>query len=200
MQAMTLVRQNDATAAPVGRESLTWARSSGSRKSLVEALACRATVAKAFPSKMFREEQQATTTDPARRARLAAETSDSRWKAEEAKTEGLRNASGTSWSDRRPRVLPPPDVWAEGQIDLGALPRLPPPDQWSESDAEAASDALSNLYYRAALKICDDAATAASRREGAPVDDDAHVPDDYARYILEGASTPTTSARDVANA
>jgi hypothetical protein len=118
--------------------------------------------ARLFPCEMLWEEQQAAATDPARQARLAAEASCSRWRAEDAETERVRNATNTNWSDRRPRVLPPPDVWAEGQIDLGALCHLPPPDHWSESDVEAAAVALSNPYYSAARKICDNA----SDREG----------------------------------
>jgi hypothetical protein len=151
---------------------------------LVEALACCATVSKAFPSELLREEQRATTTDPAHRAHLQAEAAVPGWKAEEAKTEGLRNATRTLWSDRRPRTLPPPDVWAEGQIDLSALSHLPPPNNWSNSDVEAAADALSNLYYSAARKICDDAIAAAARPGGPQEDDDAHLPDRDARHNL----------------
>jgi hypothetical protein len=89
MQTMAFVRRDDSTAARAGRECLTWALSSCSRSRLVGALACCATVSKVFPSKILREEQQAAATDPALRVALAAEAKCSRWKAEEAKTEGF---------------------------------------------------------------------------------------------------------------
>jgi hypothetical protein len=55
---------------------------------------------------------------------------------------------------------------------------------------ETAADALSNLYYSAARKICDDATAAAARPGGPPADDDAHVPDRDAHRVLAECFRP----------
>jgi hypothetical protein len=192
LQVLALLRMNDPTAARIGRGSLTCARFSGSRSRLVEALACCATVSKAFPAEIIREEQQAAAADRERRARLEANAAvdPEGCKLKEAQTELLRNSTRSVWADRRPRALPPPDVWGEGQVDLGALPHLPPSDQWTDANVTAAAEALSQQYFAIARKICHDADAAAARPGAPPADDDAHVPDYDAHCVLANCYDP----------